>query len=214
MTSSESRLNEAIQDYKFLLNRGYSRQVSLYVLTSRYLLSEEERLILYRCVHSDQEIARIKKREEESKNDSFKKVLVDGFNLAFSVISLSFGEAYTCDDGYIRDVGMGKFKKEKNLIISALTILNELCFSMNKECTFVLDAQVSKSGEIAKHMQVVGARTVLSKTVDSFLINSDSLVASNDFLILMKAKRIINLLSESTNLAKHVIDINSIKFHI
>ncbi len=130
-----------------------------------------------------------------------KEILIDGFNLAISVISISIGEAYLCDDGYIRDLGMGKFKKEKNLLLSSLILVNELCTSITNSCTFVLDAQISKSGEIANVLREIGAKVSLSKTVDSFLITSGKVVATNDFMILMKAKRIINLLKYNLELA-------------
>jgi len=37
---------EAFKDYKYLLNRGYSRKVALDAVASRYLISVEEKLIL------------------------------------------------------------------------------------------------------------------------------------------------------------------------
>lgn len=190
MTSLENRLSDAAYDYKFLLNRGYSRDLALQAVTSRYLLSEKERLLLYRCIHSDIEIETIKKKESQD----YREILIDGFNLAISIISASLGEAYMCDDGYIRDLSMGRFKKEKEMIVASLKLINEICISMGKLCTFVLDAQISKSGDMAKTVKLFGGSTILSKTVDSFLINAESAVASNDFVILMKAKRIVNIL--------------------
>ncbi len=51
---------EAYTDYKYFLNRDYSRKVVLDVIAARYNLSSLERLLLYRCVHSDKEIEIIK----------------------------------------------------------------------------------------------------------------------------------------------------------
>ena len=96
-----NEIREAYIDYKYLLNRNYSRKLALDIVTARYNLSKLERLLLYRCVHSNSEIENI-----NSKISNQKEIIIDGYNIALTLISAMNGEEiYLCDDGFIRDLG-------------------------------------------------------------------------------------------------------------
>ncbi|MCQ4344747.1 MAG: DUF434 domain-containing protein, partial [Sulfolobaceae archaeon] len=59
MRQLSPQLRPAYEDYKYLLDRGYNRKPALDLVSARYGLSGEERLLLYRCVHSEAELREI-----------------------------------------------------------------------------------------------------------------------------------------------------------
>ncbi|WP_369609897.1 DUF434 domain-containing protein [Sulfurisphaera javensis] len=182
----------AYEDYKYLLNRGYNRKTSLDLITGRYNLNKKERLLLYRCTHSDEEIKSVKEKIITSSN----QIVIDGYNLAITLLSAIYNdEIFLCDDGFYRDLGLGK-RKNDNEIIDALLLISE--FLSNKELDFMifLDSQISKSGEIAKILRERNIKAKVVNKVDKELIMQESTVSSNDFLVLSKAKRIYDVLGE------------------
>ncbi|ARM76484.1 DUF434 domain-containing protein [Acidianus manzaensis] len=192
---SKTKLKEAYIDYKFLLNRGYNRKSALDLVTSRYILTQKERLLLYRCTHSDKEIENIKLKLFLSK-----KLIIDGFNVAITILNaLDNDEAFICDDGFVRDLGIGK-KKDDSRILDILILFSEFCFSMGiVELIIILDSQISHSGEIMKNLKTRKINAKLEKTADKEIVireaeNDDYSIISNDFLILEKAKRIHDMI--------------------
>ena len=58
-----SHLFNAYEDLKYLLNRGYRKNVALKFVSNHYRLRKEDRHLLARCVFSDGEIETREKRE-------------------------------------------------------------------------------------------------------------------------------------------------------
>ena len=186
-----NEIREAYIDYKYLLNRNYSRKLALDIVTARYNLSKLERLLLYSCVHSNSEIENI-----NSKISNQKEIIIDGYNIALTLISAMNGEEiYLCDDGFIRDLGLGKYKNS-DLVKDALQLIIEYCEMLNLTCEIVLDSQISKSGYIASELR---RKNIMARTVnkaDKEIIMSSKVIYSNDFLILYKSQKITNLLNK------------------
>lgn len=186
---SSRRLLLAYEDYKYLLNRGYSRKPALDLVVSRYNLSQKERLFLYRCVHSDEEIELVRKKVVENPE----KLAVDGYNVALTLISLKAGKAYECDDGFVRDFQMGTRKGDPQV----LEELKEVCSflkSKGVEFLILLDSQVSMSGEIAKALRLKGCNALTSRTADKESLATGMTIATNDFVLLMKASKVYNVI--------------------
>ncbi len=182
-------LKEALKDYKYLLNRGYSRDVALNVISSRYFLSELQRLLLYRCVHSDEEISTIK-----GKMGQDKEVVIDGFNVAITLLNVIDNDmAFLCDDGLIRDLGLGK-KKGDSRVLDVLILFSEYCLWKGVKFEIFLDSQVSHSGEIANKLRDRGITTFTVTKADKEVILRNKAVVSNDFVVALKSKRVSNLL--------------------
>ncbi|WP_338600188.1 DUF434 domain-containing protein [Sulfolobus tengchongensis] len=183
-------LKEAYIDYKYFLNRGYPRKIALDAITARYNLSQAKRLLLYRCVHSDEEIRIIKHKIVNEK-----EIVVDGYNLALTLISAINGEdIFLCDDGFFRDLGLGKYK-DSDMITDVLLLITEYCEKLRINCEIILDSQLSKSGNIISILKKknINARTVTK--ADKEIIISSKAVYSNDFLILYKSQKISNVLN-------------------
>ena len=127
MKSISKSLIEAAKDYKYLLNRGYPQKASLDLVTSRYRLSKYERLLLYRCVHSD-EICNIVKSKRVDPNDVYNRLLIiDGYNVLLTILTGIKGEPlYLCDDGFIRDLrGAQPRSCEYKLLVRATELIKE-----------------------------------------------------------------------------------------
>ncbi|MEM0293563.1 MAG: DUF434 domain-containing protein [Saccharolobus sp.] len=185
-----NEIREAYIDYKYLLNRNYSRKLALDIVTARYNLSKLERLLLYRCVHSNSEIKNI-----NSKISNQKEIIIDGYNIALTLISAMNGEEiYLCDDGFIRDLGLGKYKNS-DLVKDALQLIIEYCEMLNLACEIVLDSQISKSGYIASELRRKNIMARAVNKADKEIIMSSKVIYSNDFLILYKSQKITNLLN-------------------
>lgn len=177
---------EAYIDYKYFLNRGYQRKAILDTITARYNLSKLERLLLYRCVHSDLEIKIVK----EKITNIEREIVIDGYNLALTLISAMNGEdLFLCDDGFFRDLGLGRHKNNE-IISDVLLLVSEYCEKYRIKCEIILDSQLSKSGEIVNQLKrkEINARTV--SKADKEIIISNRTVYSNDFVILYKSRKV------------------------
>lgn len=112
MISWREQLREAILDYRYLLDRGYGSKASLDLVTGRYGLTREERLLLFRCIHPWS-------RAEEIRNKMGIKepIILDGFNIGITLINAWDGEQlFLCDDGFVRDLSVGRKKGDSRLV--------------------------------------------------------------------------------------------------
>lgn len=190
--SLDQRLVKAYEDYKYLLNRGYNRKSSLDLVTARYNLSKKERLLLYRCTHSDEEIIQVRSKIDSNS----KRILVDGYNLAITLLSLIYeDEIFLCDDGFYRDLGLGKRKNDPE-ILDALILISEYLNNLDKDFVIFLDSQISKSGELAKKLREKEIKVKLVSKTDKMLLAEKEVIASNDFVILSKAEKICDILRD------------------
>jgi len=175
-------------------------------VSARYGLSREERLLLYRCVHSEAELREILSKLVERP----KRVAVDGYNVALTMISLMSGEAFECDDGFFRDVNLGKRKGDDRVRESLIEACNFL-ISKGIEPLFLLDYQISGSGELAAELREEGCNAIAVRNADKESIVSAEAVASNDFVVLMRAKVIYNLLKAMGFRAESLASILGVK---
>ncbi len=186
----------AAQDYRYLLNRGYNQKVSLDLVVSRYLLSREERALLLRCIHrsEDAELVRSKVVNSVYGDD----LVIDGYNVILTIVSALEGrDLYLCDDGIVRDLRSSYIKDFSTpLVTQALRLIkNELMRLRPKSVTFVLDKNVSWS---MRHAEVISneipeVNVKLAKKADIAVLATKAVVASSDFVILLKAFKIYDL---------------------
>jgi len=183
----------AYEDYKYLLNRGYNRKPALDLISSRYNLDKKSRLLLYRCIHSDEEIQHIRSKSVKSVT----YVILDGYNLALTLLSLIYGdEIFLCDDGFYRDLGLGKRKNNSEEIFDMLVLLSEYLDQNKIKFEIILDSQISRSGELAGKLRYRGIYAKTVRKTDLELILSNNVICTNDFLVLNRARQIYNLLAK------------------
>ncbi|BCU70812.1 DUF434 domain-containing protein [Stygiolobus caldivivus] len=197
---SNQLLQRAYEDYKFLINRGYNRKPALDLVSARYGLSKKERLLLYRCTHTDEEVEAIRQKKVEAPEE----VMVDGYNISLTLLSAIYNDdVFICDDGLVRDLGLGK-RKEKDEVFDSIVLIAEFLSFKRVAFQIVLDAQVSKSGELSNKLRKIGVNAITAKKADMEVIVSGKVVVSNDFVVVMKANKVYDLLGD-------ILKISSIK---
>ncbi|MCH1769981.1 MULTISPECIES: DUF434 domain-containing protein [Metallosphaera] len=188
MISWREQLREAILDYRYLLDRGYGSKPSLDLVTGRYGLSREERLLLFRCIHPEKEVEMIK-----GKVGLKEPLILDGFNVGLSLVNAWDGEQlFLCDDNFVRDLGLGR-KKGDSRLVNALVSVGELLISLGLKFRIVLDSQVSMSGEIAGKLRGLGLDVSVVNRADKEIIASQGTSVTSDFVILRKSTKVFDL---------------------
>jgi len=194
---------EAAKDYKYLLNRGYGQKASLDLVTSRYILSNVERALLLRCVHSDEDVVKIRSKHVDDVEHL--RVVVDGYNALLTITSALEGrELYICDDGIVRDLRKSYSKgfTDEQIIESFKILYNEVTYLKPQSIKLVLDKNVSwsaKHAELIKslitHNQVkkYDVTIVLATKADVTVMAEKDVIASSDYVILTKAERIFDV---------------------
>ena len=121
-------------------------------MADHFQLSLEERHILTRVIMPpDKIVSRINKKVACS-GIRDRTLLLDGYNILLSVDSLLKKELmWFCDDGYIRDTRyyFSKAKQAEDLEEALEAVLRFLSKAGPKSVFFLLDAQISRSGELA-----------------------------------------------------------------
>ncbi|MEM0025969.1 MAG: DUF434 domain-containing protein [Zestosphaera sp.] len=191
---------EASRDYKYLLSRGYKQRVVLDLVTSRYSLSSVERTLLLRCVHSRQDVEAIRSKYVSSVVHY--PLIVDGYNVLLTLHTVMEGmDVFLCDDGFVRDLRKSYRKGiELKMLEDAIELLKkELLELTPSSVTIVLDKNVSYSGHHADTIRNFTrdlAEVVLADKADMRVIGGDGVIASSDYVIISRARRIYDLAGE------------------
>jgi hypothetical protein len=177
--SSGSRQREKLlkpaRDIRSLLLWGYPKFATISFVAEHSRLGVEERYILTRVIMPPEKIVSRINKKVACTYIKDKDLLLDGYNVLLSVDSLLKKEPmWFCDDGYIRDTRyyFSKTKQAEDIEESLDLVLKFLSEAHPKSAVFLLDAQISRSGELAgfirrkmKEWEIPGeART--SKTAD------------------------------------------------
>jgi len=174
------KVYSAAEEYLWMLSRGYPQKSSLKLVGDKFMLSSDNRQILYRGISSSEKADVRKKRIGSVSRDD--KVLVDTYNVLFTVNNYLLGKPlFISNDGLLRDAGEMRgrivnkpvFSRSKALL---LDILREL-----PRATYIhyLDEPVSFSGrlsiELSKDMVQMGieGEAFAVKSPDHMLINQD-----------------------------------------
>lgn len=200
---SLDELRDAICDLRYLLNRGYRREVALNVVSNRYRLSAGRRNFLVRAVFSKDEARANKKKLVAIEKIRGLAVAIDGYNVLIGVEEfLRGGEVFVCDDGFVRDArgAFGKYQFSEHTDRAIDSILRHLRLHPVARAFFVFDSQVSRSGELAARFRArmaelgIEGDAVAVPNADH-VIGSYDVVCSSDRAIIQKAKKVIDLVA-------------------
>ncbi|HEY0196517.1 MAG TPA: DUF434 domain-containing protein [Methanobacterium sp.] len=204
---SSEKLENAVSDLKFLLNKSYNKKATLDFVGNHYLLDKEERNYLQRKVYSSEKSQGRRSKIILLSKIKEKSLFIDGYNVLITVESIynSDGTIVTCDDGVLRDVNavFGKYKFKENTAEVINSVLALVKIYRPGEVQVFFDSQVSKSGELAKltqeimKKQGVKGSALTAPNVDHQLINlsheTDGVVASSDSVIMDKVNYILDI---------------------
>lgn len=193
---------EAVNDFCFLLSRGYAHNSVLEIVGNRYKLNKRQRNAILRISSSDQEI----KRRQESvcqANDLANQVIeIDGFNILILLESaLSGAYIFKGRDGTYRDISSvhGSYKRVTKTE-KAIFLIGDTLKELNvKSVKWYLDQPVSNSGRLKTRLLEISAEHQFNWEVelvfdpDKVLAKSENIIVSSDGWILDEAKQWFNL---------------------
>ena len=181
-------LENPARDIRFLMDRGYPSTSVIRFVSNHYKLSFSERHLITRAVLPSS-IAK-KRREKLIACNQMKglEVIIDGYNILITTESVLDREIVLCDDGFIRDIKgvFGKYKKTEATDVALTEILTVLSEASPSLILFLFDSQVSKSGELARHVKEkltqfrLEGDTKTLRSVDHKLKTCNAVVATSD----------------------------------
>ncbi|NOZ82245.1 MAG: DUF434 domain-containing protein [Euryarchaeota archaeon] len=195
---------QAVCDYRFLLNRGYSRSSALRVVTERYRLRAEQRNLLLRSVFSEEECRRRRRVKLSAADVAGERLLVDGYNLLITVECWKLGmPVLRCDDGFLRDFRgvYGKYRAQPCLTRSALeSIFSTLRRLEPESVLMVFDSMVSRSGELCSWINRLetGLRLVAetARSPDAVLRSEQGVACTGDTAVIDGCSAVLDLAAE------------------
>uniref|UniRef100_A0A7C2ZNM1 DUF434 domain-containing protein n=1 Tax=Ignisphaera aggregans TaxID=334771 RepID=A0A7C2ZNM1_9CREN len=199
-----NKLIDAAIDYKYLLTKGYPQKSTLDFVSTRYTLSKQERLLLFRCIHSNQYVSEVGSKLMCTKINNF-VLLLDFYNILISTINaLRGGEVYLCDDCVARDLRGSKLREDDySYLLNALKVVASIVKALEPlNVLAIVDKNVSHSSEhsmaFVREFESLGLRCAfeLTSTPDSKLIRyskefANTIVATSDSVVMMYSLRIV-----------------------
>lgn len=198
-----SALKEAIEDYRYLLNKNYPQKALLKLVGDRYRLSRGERNCLFRGVGKTSESLSRCRKIVNSSEISHSSLGIDWYNVLITVDSYLKGyPLFIADDGIIRDSsgvhGSFHVKKTTERAIKEIITCIEMLKAENTEV--YLDSPISHSGDMAYLLRekCTKALTIpfnikVVPSADYFLKNYKGIIASSDSIICDNVKHIFDL---------------------
>ena len=195
-------LQEAAEDFRYLLNRGYPRKAALELVGNRYQLTFDQRHLLHRGVFSDADSKSRRKRRIPIGKVRSRDLAIDGYNVIITIeAGLSGQPLILGDDGFIRDISglSGKFKKTEKTEEAFQLILDIVKRVKPLKTLFLFDSPISMSGELAQEVRSLlkkesllgDARAV--KVPEKILIGFPGIVATSDTAIIDQSKQLVDL---------------------
>jgi hypothetical protein len=163
----------ACRDYYYLLSREYPERSSLKMTGDRYMLSRDQRSVLYRGI-SSRPISAVRNARLIMPSPQM-KLIVDGYNVLFTILNYRLGRmVFISTDGILRDAGSlhGKLRDD-TLFLECIEDLFLTILPMRPvSVELFLDSPVTSS---RRHYQLI-----LQKLTDSGLPGTCTLVHSAD----------------------------------
>lgn len=146
------KLLKPAADIRNLLRWGYPKFATIRFVADHAGLNTQERQILVRVILPPDKTHSRAKKSLDCTQLRGRVLLIDGYNVLLCIDSLLKGELmWLCDDGFIRDTRFyfGKRKQISEIEEALETLLSFLAGAAPKAVSFLLDSQISKSGELA-----------------------------------------------------------------
>ncbi len=174
----------ACRDYFYLVNLHYPERGVLKLVGDRYRLSGDQRTVLYRGISSQKRADN--RRNLLTREFTGKKLLIDGYNILFSLINYRLGKIlFISTDGILRDAGSlhGKLKEQHALNSGIEMMVDYLALQNPASVEIYLDSPVSHS---EKHAALI--REMLT---DKGIKGKSSVIRSADWALRHGAECII-----------------------
>ncbi len=200
-----ARFDNAIGDFRYLLSRGYGRERAVEIVGERYLLGQNNRLILYRAVYDDETADSHRKKMVTPEAVLEERLSVDGYNVLITVESmLRKKPLILCDDGFLRDISgiHGKHRLSSYSEHALSLIMRFLTEFRPSEVRFYYDQQVSRSGELAALTRSLLDRFTLdgnaetARQADNAALGFGTILATSDTVLIERGEKLFDLAAE------------------
>jgi hypothetical protein len=201
-------LREALDDFTWLLSKGYPEKAALKLVGDRFRLKRRQRMAVNRCACSCQAAQNRWRRECSAGDISGKPMQIDGFNLLITIESaLSGGLLLEGVDGCYRDLASihGSYKRVMETEEAVVLIgqgLDQLGIS---HTLWLLDQPVSNSGRMLTLLYEVAERKGWNWEV-SLLFNPDQALIESKEVVVSSDSMILDRVDKWFNLARHLVD--------
>ena len=200
--SKFGHLQKAAEDFRYLLNRGYPRKVTLELVGNRYGLTFDERHLLHRGVFSSKDSQSRQKKRISIKEIRNQDLAIDGHNVIITIeAGLSGRPLVLSDDGFVRDISglSGSFKKTETTENAIQLITDAIKQIKPRQTLFLLDAPISKSGKLAEEIRNrlkqanLPGDAMAIKVPEKILFGFPGIVATSDTAIIDRPKKVLDL---------------------
>ncbi len=152
------RLRHAVNDYSWLLSRGYAEPSALALVGNRFALAARQRMAVRRASCSDEQLTTRAARRIDALQIAGRTVLVDGYNLLITVESaLAGGVIFVGRDGCCRDLASihGTYRQVAETTPAVELTLGFLAALRPSRVRWLLDRPVSNSGRLKTLMEEI-----------------------------------------------------------
>ena len=197
--------DDAIDDMKYLLNRGYKKKTALNFVSNHYGLDRKGRNFLLRYVFSDRDIEEHKSKLVPIESIRGRDVVIDGYNVLVTVETiLNNGKVVRGMDGFLRDTSgvFSKYRFDKNTKNAINSILDMLKKYKPRHILFIFDSQISMSGELAGYVRKklrefdLEGDAKTSRSADHAIVSLNKIIMSTDSIIIRKVNCIVDIGNE------------------
>ena len=146
----------AIDDYRFLKNKGYPGKAALKIVGDRYRLSGMARNCLFRAVIADEDCRKRRQKLTSAPVLKGESLGVDWYNVLITVESYLKGlPVFLSDDGVLRDsAGIhGSYRRGRITTLAIEKILEGIEQLGLCEVDMFLDSPISFSGKMAEELR-------------------------------------------------------------
>jgi len=195
-------LQEASEDFRYLLNRAYSRKAALELVGNRYQLTSDQRHLLHRGVFSDVDSTSRQKKKIPLRQIRGEDLVIDGYNVLITIeAGLSGRPLVLGDDGFLRDIsGLSRNFTKTGKTGAALHLLLKMLKKVGPHHTFFLfDSPMSRSGELAQEVRDRMKKVNLPgdalavRVPEKILIGFPGRVATSDTAIIDRSQKVVDL---------------------
>ncbi len=195
-------LQKASEDFRYLLNRTYSRKAALELVGNRYQLTSDQRHLLHRGVFSDLD-AKVRRKKKILPNQIRGcDLVIDGHNVLITIeAGLSGRPLVLGDDGFMRDISglSANFQKTARTAEALQLLLDLLKRVKPRQTLFLFDSPISRSGELALEVRVrmqkenLPGDAMAVRVPEKILIGFPGRVATSDTAIIDRSHKVTDL---------------------
>ena len=192
----------AAEDLKYLLDRSYPKTTGLNLVVNHYKLDKDERNFLVRYVFSEKDIKNHRSRLVPIEKIMGQDIVVDAYNvLIISENILARKKIVEGMDGFVRDQAavFSHYRFDERSKKAVRRIIEILAGYKPKSVLFILDSQMSRSGELAAFIRdemkkrMVAGNALTKKRADGEIKKLNRLTLTSDSAIIERVDLVVDL---------------------